>query len=268
MKKKKPSSKIDAFKNNLAVAKAERDMPSVGVVARLAIHEAKIERILSSIDASWVEIGKELYEIQAESDFAETTFEAYVKNRWSKSRDWAYKMIDGYKVKAELPANVENLIQTQSQARALKEAPKEKRAEVIKEVVKSGKPTAKKIAEVIESKKAKPEEAEFRVVIKDFNDEEVPEEIAEEFTRSRDETKDIRSKLNEVRRWLEDEQVFKAELSRTDATQSVKDVIAMVAVCSGDYVCPICKGKKCKVCSKRGFVSKMFYNQKISGDKK
>lgn len=268
MKKKKTSSKIDAFKNNLAVAKSEREVPSVGVVARLAIHEAKIERLLTGIDASWVDIGKELYEIQSEGDFAETTFEQYVKNRWSKTRDWAYKMIQGYKVKAELPENVESIIQSQAQALAVKKAPKEKRAAVLKEAKMQGDTSPKKIKEIAESKKEEPKEAEFRVIVKDANDTEVPEEIAAEFQRSREETKDIRSKLNEVRRWLEDEQVYKAELSRTDAIQSVKDVLSMVAVVSGEYVCPICKGKRCKVCHKRGFVSRLFYTQKISEDKK
>lgn len=256
---KKPS-KIDQLNRNLEMAKSNRRVPSVGIAARLAIHETRIEKHLTNIDTSFFEIGKELAEIQAEQDFGERTFEEYIKNRWGKERTWGYRMIEGYKVKAGLPTDVAPGIQTEKQARALKAAPPEKRAEVLREASKDGAPSARKIAEVIE--------AEHRVVVTDANGAEVPEAIAAEFQKSRDEAKHVIGLLNEARRWFEDEQVFKAELARTECIEGTKAIISMVRQAAGDYLCPICQGKKCKVCSKRGFVSKLFYNQKISDDKK
>lgn len=152
MKKQKGKGKIETMRETLALAKSERPVPAnLGISARLGIHEVAIENHLANIDGSFFEIGKELAQIRDEQDFAEDTFEQYGKNRWNKPRDWCYKMIQGYEVKAGLPANVLNLIQNQGQALALGRAPKEKHEEILKEVSKSGeKVTAKAISEKVE----------------------------------------------------------------------------------------------------------------------
>ena len=266
--------KIEQFRETLAAPKEERIVPNGHPPKQLFIREQRIEKRLKSIEKPFFEIGKELAEIKKEHEYPESTFELYIQRRWGHTRQWAYRMIQGYETVMNVTPGLQNSyenkeltgIETEKQARELAKAPPEKQAEVLEAVAKKGmKKTAKAIKEEVKKQSV---ESEFRVIVKDANDDEVPEKIAEEFSRSRREVKEIRSKLNEVRRWLEDEQQYKAEIARTAAIDSVKDVLSMIAVGAGDYICPICKGEKCKVCSKRGFVSKLFYSQKISDDKK
>jgi hypothetical protein len=265
----KPPQKNIAFHKNLETPKSERPLPTIGVNADLAIDELHIENCIKKGELISEDIGKTLAKIASEKKYPERTFELYMKRRWKRTVQWGYLMIKSYE-------NVKNFLQTsvdtkqlssKSQVSELSKAAPEKQKEILDEVAKEGKVTAKKIAEKIKEKE-RPKDAEFRVVVKDLNDAEVPEEIAGEFQKSREKAKQIRTLLLEVRRLLKDEQFFEVELSRTDAIQTTGDLLAMIPVIAGDYICPFCKGKKCRVCGKRGFVSRMFYTQSIPDDKK
>jgi hypothetical protein len=269
MKKPNKPSKITTMRETLALAKGERLVPQIGVNTDLAIDEQHIENCIKKGEVLAEDVGKTLAKIQAEKKYPERTFELYMKRRWGKSGRWGYLMIKGYE-------NAKNFSQTsvdikqlssQSQVSELAKAAPEKQAEILDEVSKEGKVTAKKIAEKIKEKAA-PVTADFRVIVRDANDEEVPEEIVKEFQRSRDEVKHVRSLLNEVRRWLEDEQPYKVELSQRSTIESLKDVLASVNVVAGAYICVKCKGKKCAVCHKRGFVSEAFYMMNYPKPKK
>ncbi len=264
---KKPS-KINQFNNNLSVAKEEREIPSVGVPADLALDELHIENCLKRGQVIAEDIGKTLAKIQQEKLFPEKTFELYVKRRWSHNRDWAYKMIQGYK-------NVLNLIQTsvdikqlssESQVSELSKAPKEKQEEILKEVAKEGKITAKKIAEKVKQK-AEPKDAEFRVVVKDFNDEEVPEEIADEFQRAEREAKEHINHAQGIKNYLERDDFTTVEAR--GLRETAKDLLAGLKTHLSKHVlCPVCHGDKCTTCSKRGFVSNHFATKGIGNKKK
>jgi len=255
-------SKIDSFRDTLSTAKSERPLPTgAGIAARLAIHEVRIEKHLTSIDTSFFEIGKELAEIRDENDYGESTFEAYIKNRWNRNRDWGYKMIQGYQVKAGLPENVLPVIQNQKQALALGKAPEKERAAILKEVANDGEVTPKKIAEKIKEK-SEPKEAEFRVVVKDANGDEVPEAIEKEFQRAESGSKEQISNAQQIKNFLEHDDTITIEARALRET--AKDLLAGLKTHLTKHVlCPKCGGKKCGVCSKRGFVSNHFATKGI-----
>lgn len=262
---KKPS-KTEQLNRNLAVAKKDRKVPDVGTDAELAIDEAFIENRLKIAGAEMSSVYERLKKIKAEKRYKERTFDLYMKNRWGHSASWAYKLL-----KANL--GVENFPQTsvenkrlkerlnQDQAAALGEAEPEKQEEILKEVAKSGKVTAKKIREKVKEK-SQPKEAEFRVVVKDFNDEEVPEHISAEFQRAERESKEQLSHIQQVKNFLEHDDLITVELR--GLRETAKDLLAGIKTRFTKHVlCPVCKGNKCSVCSKRGFVSSHFANKGI-----
>ncbi len=167
-------------------------------------------------------------------------------------------------VKALLPKKVRTIVQTEGQARALKAAEPEVRAEILKEVASEGEVTAKAITEKIEEKKKKekPEEAEFEEVIKDYNDEAVPKNIVPEFQRVERESKEATQKIQWVKNYLEQDDLTTVEARALRET--AKDLLAGLKTHLTKHVlCPKCHGAKCAVCSKRGFVSNHFATKGI-----
>ncbi len=267
MKKTKKTSKIDAFKNNLALAKADRQIPSVGVAAGLVIRETRIEKYFKNIEDSFFEIGKELSEIQKEKEYSEKSFEAYIKNRWDKTRSWGYQMIEAYQIKAELPESVQHVVQNQRQALAVGRIPKSERVKVLQAVSGDGESLGKKIQNRITEKaeeisKSLESEAEFRVIVKDFNGEEVPEEISEAFQYADQESKEQILNAQQIKNFLERDDAVTIEAR--GLRETAKDLLAGLKTHLTKHVlCPKCVGKKCAVCSKRGFVSNHFATKGI-----
>ncbi len=177
---KKPA-KIEELNRNLALRKEDRNVPSVGIDAELAIDEQYIENCLKGAGSKMTDAYERLKKVKSEKRYTERTFEIYMKHRWGHSASWAYKLI-------RANVNVENFPQTsvenkqlkenlnQSQATALGEAEPEEQAEILKEIAKEGKVTAKKIAEKIKEK-SEPKEADFQDVIKD--EEPISEDVDE-----------------------------------------------------------------------------------------
>lgn len=151
---------------------------------------------------------------------------------------------------------------TESQSRELAKAPKGTRAKVLKDVAKKGPVTAKAIAKQIAEP---PKEAEFEEL--DLAGVPIPKNILAEFQKSREETAEVLHYLSEVRSWLKKELPFQVEIS-SSALEDVNSAYSAVKQGRGDYVCPVCAGKKCKVCRSRGFVSKAFYKNSIPDEKK
>lgn len=231
--------------------------------SRLTEREARIEKHLGLMDSFAFEIGKELAGINAEGDYPERSFETYVKRRWNRERNWAYKLIEGFEVRAELPESVSEKIQKTTQALALKAAPKAERAKVISDVAASGPVTAKRISEKIEErKKEQPKDAEFEEITEDANGEAVPKNIASEFQRVERESKDAIQKVQGVKNYLEQDDLTTVEARAL--REVAKDLLAGLKTHLTKHVlCPKCAGKKCAVCSKRGFVSKHFASKGI-----
>lgn len=149
---KKPS-KIVELNANLAVSKPTRTIPSMEDESILKQQEERIEKNLKIGKSLDQDNGEVLLAIRQRGKFPDKTFEAYVKRRWQRNRDWAYKSIDEFKIVSELPGNVLNLIQNQNQVLALKEASPEDRAGIIESVAASGKVTGDAITKAIEKKK-------------------------------------------------------------------------------------------------------------------
>jgi hypothetical protein len=233
---KKPT-KIQQLNDNLAKAKEDRTVTQP--TARLFVHEQSITKHLETIDTSFFEIGRELAEIRDENDYAESTFEEYVKRRWNKSRDWGYKMIEGYKVKAELPANVENIIQNQSQALAVSKVPKADRPAVLREASKNGQPTAKRISEVA---------AEFTEVYKDAKGNEIPKSLHTLWAKYNSIGQDVKRYINVIRGECVAGSPFGALPKDLDKHLSNLHANATLELCS-------CMGKGCSKCSNIGIIS-------------
>jgi hypothetical protein len=233
--------------------------------ARLANHEKRVDKYLEIADGSYFEIGKELAAIHAESDYPEKSFEAYVKRRWNRARDWGYKLMEGYRIKEGLPESVFSKIQSPAQVLALKAAPEDRRAEVIEAASKNGKLTVEKIeaavgaivtnGETKKEKKEKPQDAEFEEV--DGVGIVIPKSLREEWNRADEIGKDYLSKASIIRSGLKEEDSIFGEMNGVlDTANTLYSELKQIIPYA---VCPICKGKKCKVCHKRGFISKALY---------
>lgn len=247
---KKPS-KIVELNSNLALEKSARKVPSLKNSLRLSRHEKQIEKNLatkSKISAACdFEIGKELYQIHFEGDYTDASFEAYVKRRWEKTRQWGYNLIDAYKIKSELPESVNSCLQTESQARALKAAPEEQREEILKEVKSSGPVTAKTISEQI--KKSRIADAEFVAIErKDCDGTPIPEHLYNEFDKWNQISKDIRLWVNGLRSELKDGTPFGA------LPKQEKTMLGDIYANSNLRLCD-CGGTGCAACGNIGLIT-------------
>ncbi len=269
-KKSKPkSSKIDKFRETLSTKKEDRKIP-VGVPVQLAIHEARIENCIQQDKSIWLEIGKTLLAIQQQKEFPEKTFKAYIQRRWKRTRSWAYQIIEGYETVLALPKNVQPVVQNQKQALAIGKAEPEKRAAILKEAEKQGDTSPKKIfslievgADKIEREKSEPKvEADFRVIVKDANGEDVPEEIEKDFQLAEEESKKQINSAQAIKNFLSTDEALNVEAR--GLRETAKDLLAGLKTHLSKHVlCPKCKGKKCAICSKRGFVSNHFATKGI-----
>jgi hypothetical protein len=126
-------------------------------IARLSRDEAdELDRCEATIKRNldtFVEVGQALATIRESRLYREKypTFEAYCKDRWNWSRDYAYKLI-----RSVAAADVDNCLHrvaNEGQARALAAAPAADRAAVLEQAASpDGKVTAKRIREAIESR--------------------------------------------------------------------------------------------------------------------
>lgn len=269
---KKPD-KITAMNETLALTKSKRALPELKNEKRLKDREVRIADMLLVHQNADFAIGEELVAIQAEGDYPDKTFGAYMKRRWERSRDWGYKLIEAFQIKAGLPKNVFDRIQNVHQTKALKAAEPEDRPAIIEAVAASGSVTAAAITEEIDKKKEKaakpkkekPSEAEFKEVVTDANGEEIPESLLPEWKRAASEAKEHMRLITKVKSWIvkgfgdSPDNIF-AECDYSmvsDLTlkyRQIKTVLPFV-------LCPSCRGKKCKDCKKRGWVSEFRSKQ-------
>jgi len=133
------------------------DVLSSTELATLASYETVIEQGLES----FVEVGNALAAIRDgrlyRSEFS--TFEAYCQDKWSLGKSHVYRLIDAADVAADF-SPIGDKPQSESQARPLKQVPKEDRATVWREAVDTapkndaGKPlvTAKHVQAAVDKK--------------------------------------------------------------------------------------------------------------------
>lgn len=268
---KKPA-KIEELNKNMALAKNERPIPAVNKGEEsLKFHEQGLRDNADSMFAFAMHLfqikSKELWRIpgcNSYKDYCETRVITLFKIPFGKSQlyrlaEWAEVNEDVSPI-GESASDASTPTVNEAQARELAKAPKKKRAKVLAEASKDGKATAKKIAEVIE--KQKPVTAEFREIVKDHNGDEVPEPIAAEFQRAEKESKENVLHAQAIKNYLERDDATTVEAR--GLRETAKDLLAGLKTHLTKHVlCPKCGGKKCAVCSKRGFVSNYFATKGI-----
>jgi len=240
------------------------------VALRLQKRVDTITVYLNTIGENWNKIGEELLAIRDEGDYA-GSFESFVKTTFGKTRDWAYKFIEGFEAKKSLPAHVEHEIQNPRQALALATAPLEKRTAVVEAVKASGKKmTAKVIEQEIKNQKI----IDADVEEPDELGTKIPKDILPEWMRAKAEAKENRGLINTVARWFSNglgdgegkkrDPIFRAvTMSNQKIFSDIKRQIGMV---DPHAVCPTCKGttkkdgKKCGHCKGTGFISKFEFD--------
>lgn len=116
--------------------------------ARLKECERTIERGM----ATFVEVGKALAEIRDSRLYRDThgTFAAYVRQRWGRTRDWAYKVIESSSAALNVDRGIHPLPTVERQARELAKAPPERQSEVWEAASEDGKPTAAKVRAAVD----------------------------------------------------------------------------------------------------------------------
>lgn len=126
---------------------------------RLAECEAVIEEAMQVVESAREKAGPFLEEIRDSKLYSleYSTFAEYVKQRWGRSREWAYKVIQAEKVKRKIKASdsllcngYTKVTQTPNLRAALELAkvPEEKQAAVWEEAVKSGDTSAKGVNKI------------------------------------------------------------------------------------------------------------------------
>ncbi len=163
-----PVNTFDSPEDKTAAAKKIKQELAVGGVPstkpNLFEREKRIEENLKVFESAGFEIGRELIEIQREAEYAESTFEEYVKNRWGWKRQRGYELMEAFRVKEGLPENVISKLQNPGQALALKAAPKEKRAEILESVSANGKASVSEIKKAVKEERQRAIPAEFEGV--------------------------------------------------------------------------------------------------------
>jgi hypothetical protein len=193
------------------------------------------------------------------------TFTQYCQNDLGYSRSYVHRLGKAVKVNQQLAlenvAHFENGQQiSERQARELAVVPEEERAEVLEDVKKKGKPTAKKIRDAVKKHTAKPE------VPKDKEGYPIPDMALPIWAR-RDEVKDKLAMLYELRQWSDDMQgtrdlLYGAEISFSTLSLQIEAVIQTIKGAVPHAVCTKCHGEDpgCDFCKGRGMISKYRYH--------
>ena len=233
---------------------------------------AQLESIIERTRKPFIEFGKALLEIRDSKLYRPqySTFEQYCQGRWRFGRRHVNQVIRSSQAVLQLQ-DTQNLgtmvpkIQTERQARALADVPKDQRPEVLKEAEKSGKLTARSITEAAE-KIVKAE-----VIERDHEGHQIPLPAQDTWNR-RHEVDEFLQHLSKIKSWAEKLQKssdrfyavksFSAQEVYTDCGniyRMIKDLIPW-------SICPTCQGqapKTCALCHGRGMISKHTWDSGI-----
>lgn len=221
-------------------------------------HEKTIETTKDGFIACGNALGaiqdKKLY--RAEFD----TFEEYCKEKWGWHRSYVYRLIESAEIKM---SPIGDKIENESQARAIAAVPKKDRKKVLKEAAKDGDLTAAKITEAAETFETPKE----KVVIRDKNGKQIPEDLIPLWNRGQ-EVQDMLLTLAKMRTHLlkaqeEDDLLYRAINYSATITHIENSRIAL-KLARPHAVCWTCQGRNCKkcagVCKGTGLVSKFAFD--------
>jgi hypothetical protein len=186
---------------------------------------------------------------------------------WTKQR--FYQLLDFDKIKKSLPARSQPLVDSERQARALKDIPEDKRAEVLEEAAKSGKVTAKSITEAAKV-------IQIEVIEVDKEGHMIPTPAKDTWKR-RDEVDEYLVWLSRIRSWAEklqksnDKFYAVKEFSAQEVYTDCGNIRRMISCLVPYSICATCQGqapKTCASCHGKGMISKHAWDHGVSPETK
>jgi hypothetical protein len=198
------------------------------------------------------------------------TFEEFCIEEFDLKHSQAYRLIEAANVKEGLKTSpMGDKITNERQARALAEAPPEKRVEVLETVVNTGPVTAKRIAQAVAETDQKPKD---EAVLTDKIGRAIPEDLRAEWQRAETVGKRLRSLAREIKNTVEQgfsgakqdklKDPIYAEVGNTIIAEAGALAYTLDSIIP--YVlCPTCSGrlsKNCTLCRQRGWISRFLWN--------
>jgi hypothetical protein len=231
-----------------------------------------LEEIVSKTEHHFIMCGNALMEIRDKKLYRVhyDNFNDYVKAKWFKGRDWAYRMINAAVVVKELPTKLSPMVNNERVARELSAVPEELRAAVVEHISSAHHPvthTAVKQAhaEVAAAKAEKPK----KVLLEDDTGYTIPEHL-HEFWKRRSELQQFISQISGIKCAIAKLRVDDPLFAKID--QSVISDLEAAYYCFTSAklycVCGTCQGWAektsdgiCLSCNNTGFMSKVQYDR-------
>lgn len=225
-----------------------------------------LEQTIQEHERGFIVVGEALSEIQSERLYRDEygSFSDYCKERWGWGKSYAYRIITAAEVKMS-PIGDSN--ENEAQAREIAKVPQNIRKEVIEGAKQLGGVTAKNIRKSLQiNKDASPiGDISKGTIDLDKVGRPIPNEIWGDWVGANGLGKHLLDSLRGVRKEIEtglersDERM--AELSNA-VVADVKNAETSVKRIIPHAVCPSCAGlnrENCTMCSKRGFLSKFYW---------
>lgn len=235
------------------------------VVVELTVAESKqlkeCEHTIKQTKGAFVACGNALTKIRDNKLYRKThkSFEDYCQERWGWTSRRANQLIEAAGVVKSLPGKQGSALPTSRSAEALKNVEPEKRSAVLEKATRSGKVTARSIAEAAEETRTSKDETGYPI----------PEPILEDWNRAgktgRELLRAISDLRSEIRQGLESEDIIYAEVSKSilaDLNNSYTGLKMLVPYA----VCTSCQGhgrSKCSLCKRKGFIAEFTYRQVV-----
>lgn len=227
----------------------------------------QLEKVIKDGEQTFMEVGKAIVEIRDKklyrSEFE--TFELYCQTTWGWSASRARQLGIASETAKALP-----MVTNERAARALSKVPPPARKGIVQKIVSAGqKVTAAAVAKLAPKPRQKPTTGFLDAIGRN-----VPPECVKLWERAH-EAQAILSMLSDIRGTLRKAQ------SETDKLFVEVDFTANLAHLNQVYLdmeqakpyalCPTCSGinfQGCLTCNERGFVSKFYYEHKVSQETK
>lgn len=228
------------------------------------------------------EVGKALARIRDGELYREhwNNFDAFCKAEFSIGKSHAYRLIDAAGVKASVQSSpIGDTVQNEAQARALKDVPEEKRAEVMEAAAKATDGNVTAAAIKTAAAKIAPPEPPKPIIELDATGFAIPEKLVE-FWERRGEVQKLLTAVSLLRSTLrraqeEDDPLYRPvchqsrEQTWTALLTALDRAYANIGLAMPYAVCPVCQGRlmsTCTTCQQRGFVSEFFYKHQYDSD--
>jgi hypothetical protein len=247
----------------------------------------KHERTIKQTQGAFIACGKALAEIRDQRLYRAKffSFEDYCQTVWNWGRERARLLIEGASIADELPPEVQPLIQSEGQVRALSKVPKDARAAVVKEAAATGKVTAQSISNAAEKAinadtpngnncchahaRAEGLTPASTPIARDSTGFAIPAGILPMWSR-RGEVDEVLKAISKarvaVRHAMEKDDPLFQPVNMSGTCNELNHSFGQVQLAMPYAVCCTCQGissEKCAACKGRGFISKHHYEMSV-----